>query len=133
MFTAAVLSPVATTTVEAASMSITEYILVIDKVPYAIDPSTYIELKSAGSSFINRGKIVYIRATDSQVYLVEDYIAAKESISMGTMSGALELLSKSGENIEVEVGEVTFDDNGNPQYVAPENSTDAAFSVLSIK
>lgn len=118
----------------AASDTITAYVLQKDNKLYALDTDTYLEMKGGDAPFLKEVTVTHVKSSSGKIYELAAYLEAKGSIDNGTMNETLQILDQSNEDVDVPVGEVVEDSDGNISLEDAEDlPVDKDFKVLSIE
>lgn len=137
LLVAVIFIPTASSTANAATLSVSDYVIKKDAKLYTLSVKDYTELKAAGHIVLKGAVVTHIKSSTKKIYLLNDFTESKAAIAGGNMSEALDILENKGTPAQVSVGTIEFDKAGNPTYYPEGEGTEPPahedFAVIDIR
>ena len=130
---ATVLIPVAVSTVEAATLSVSHYVIEKGGKSYSLDLESYLDMKAGQAPFLQGFAVKHLKSSAGKVYKLNDYTEAKAAIAGGNMNSTLQMLEQAAADVNIAIGEVVIDAKGNITLKEPDVAVEADFKVMSIE
>lgn len=91
-------------------------------------------MKGGDAPFLKEVTITHVKSSSGKIYELAAYLEAKGSIDNGTMNETLQILNRNNDDVDVPVGEVVEDSDGNISLEDAEDiPAEGEFKVLSIE